>query len=76
MMTCQALTELVTSYLERRLPLLQRLQFQVHLGMCGSCRAYLHQMRQTIDTLGKLPPEPIQPEIRDQLLEQFRDWKG
>jgi predicted anti-sigma-YlaC factor YlaD len=76
MMTCQELTELITDYLERRLPLLQRWRFQAHLGMCRHCRAYLHQMRKTIDTVGHLPGEPMEPEVRDRLLEQFRNWKS
>jgi predicted anti-sigma-YlaC factor YlaD len=75
MITCQQLTELVTDYLERRLPLLDRMRFQLHLGMCRHCRAYLHQMRKTVETLGHVPPDPIEPEVRDQLLDQFRNWK-
>ena len=76
MLTCQQLTELVTNYLERRLPFSQRVAFQMHLGMCRHCRAYLQQMKQTIRTLGKLPSEPIPPDVREMLLERFRQWKA
>jgi len=76
MMTCQQVTELVTSYLERRLPLRDRLRFQMHVGMCRHCRRYLRQMRLTIRTLGRLPPEPIPIEVRDELIVRFRRWKG
>lgn len=76
MLSCKELTELVTDYLEGRLPFWQRMSFQLHLGMCGHCRAYLRQMRLAIRTAGKLPAGPIPPEVREQLLLRFRDWKG
>ena len=74
-MTCRELTELVTDYVERRLSWRQRLQMELHLGMCRDCRAYLHQMGETIRTLGELPPDPVHPEVRAKLLDRFRDWK-
>jgi predicted anti-sigma-YlaC factor YlaD len=76
MITCQQLTELITDYLERRLTLVQRLRFEAHLGMCRHCRAYLDQMRKTIETLGRLPTDPIEPDVRDKLLAQFKNWKS
>jgi anti-sigma factor RsiW len=75
MLTCRELTELVTDYVEGRLSFLDRLRFQMHLGMCRHCRAYLRQFKQTIQALGKLPPESIPPEVQQALLERFRDWK-
>lgn len=75
-MTCQELTELVTDYLERKLSLLDRVRFQFHIGLCLGCRTYLRQMRQTLRVLGALPAEPIPPNVRDALLERFRNWKA
>lgn len=75
MLTCQQLTELVTDYLEGRQPLMQRLRFELHLGMCVHCRAYLRQMKATIRTIGALPPEPLPPEICAALMERFREWR-
>ncbi len=72
MLTCQQLTELVTDYLEGRLSFMERVSFQMHLGMCGHCREYLRQMKMTVRTLGKLPAEPIPAGARDDLLARFR----
>ncbi len=72
MLTCQQLTELVTEYLEGRMSLWRRAQFQMHLGMCKHCRAYLHQMRTTIRTLGSLPQEQMSADIKAELLKRFR----
>ena len=75
MLTCQELTDLVTDYLEGRQTFAQRLRFQMHLGMCRHCRAYLRQFKQTIPTLAQLPREPIPPDVQQALLERFRNWK-
>ncbi len=75
MLTCQELTELVTDYLEGRLSLWDRMRFGMHVGMCRHCRAFLRDRRLTIETLGRMPEDPIPPDVRDALLERFRDWK-
>jgi len=72
MLTCRQLTELVTEYLEGRMPFWRRVQFQMHLGMCRHCRAYLHQMRTTTDALGRLPEEPVPDDVEAELVERFR----
>ena len=72
MLTCQQLTELVTEYLEGRMSLWRRAQFQMHLGMCKHCRAYIHQMKTTIRTLGSLPQEQMPADIKAELLKRFR----
>jgi predicted anti-sigma-YlaC factor YlaD len=71
---CQELVELVTDYLEKRLPESTRARFETHLAQCSGCRTYLEQMRQTLRALGRLPTESIEPAAREGLLEVFRDW--
>ena len=72
---CQELVELVTDYLEKRLPDSLRVRFETHLAQCSGCRTYLEHMRQTIRALGRLPTASIEPAARERLLEVFRDWK-
>lgn len=76
MLTCREVAQLVTDYLEGRQPLVQRLRFQLHLGMCRHCRAYLRQMKLTVDALGRLGEKPIPPEMSHEVLERLRTWKG
>lgn len=59
MLACRELTELVTEYLEDQLSFGQRLRFEMHIGLCRHCRAYLRQMRHTIRTLGSLREDAI-----------------
>ena len=72
---CQQLVELVTDYLENRLPEPERIRFEAHLGLCSGCRTYLEQMRLTVRALGQLTEESIEPETRQRLLVAFRDWR-
>ena len=71
---CRELVELVTDYLEDRLPPADRARFEAHLKDCEACRSYLEQFRQTIRALGRLPEESLSPEARDTLLAAFRTW--
>ncbi|MEW6364752.1 MAG: zf-HC2 domain-containing protein [Acidobacteriota bacterium] len=75
MLTCKELTEIITDYIEGRLTLFQRISFQLHLGMCRHCRAYLRQMRLTVRTLGKMPTMSVPQDVEQELLKRFRDWK-
>jgi len=75
-LTCQELVELVTDYLEDALPPAERARFDSHLSDCDACRAYLHQIRTTLDLLGHLSPEDIDPDAERTLLRVFRTWKA
>jgi anti-sigma factor RsiW len=72
---CQQLVELVTDYLEGRLPPDERRRFEAHLALCRGCRTYVEHLRQTIRALGSLTEESIEPEARQRLLNVFRDWR-
>ena len=74
-LSCRELVELVTEYLERRLPFDERTRFELHLGYCDSCRSYLRQMREVLETAGELTEEAVEPEARSSLLAAFRDWR-
>jgi anti-sigma factor RsiW len=73
-LTCQALVELVTAYLEGTLPEPERRRFDAHLDECPYCGTYLEQMRQTIRLIGKLSEESLDPEVRETLLARFHNW--
>lgn len=75
-LTCKAVTEAITDYLEGNLGFVDRMRFQMHLGFCRGCRRYLRQMRLTLRTFSTLPTEPIPPAVRDELLQRFRTWKA
>jgi anti-sigma factor RsiW len=74
-MDCNELVELVTAYLDGSLDTEARSRFDVHLLECDGCANYLQQFRATVDTLGKIDEEAIDPAFRDRLLNTFRDFK-
>jgi hypothetical protein len=73
--TCQEVVELVTGYLERRLPPDEAARFEEHIVFCDGCEFYLDQMRTTIATVGRIAEEDMPDATRDRLLAAFREWK-
>ncbi len=73
MLTCQAVVELVTDYLEDSLVASDRASFEAHLATCDACTIYVDQTRRTVHavrTVGQdLPVPPC-----DDLVEAFRDY--
>ncbi|MDO3636368.1 zf-HC2 domain-containing protein [Mycolicibacterium sp. KC 300] len=74
-MDCNELVELVTAYLDGSLDPDTRARFDVHLVECDGCEHYLQQFRTTVDTLGRIGDDAIEPAFRDRLLDAFRDWR-
>ena len=75
-LTCEELVELVTEYLETALSPAVRMRFEEHMMTCPSCQAHLDQMKQTIETVGRLSTDALSAEAERDLLDAFRDWKG
>ncbi len=73
--TCREIAELITDYLDGSLTFRERIGFQLHLGLCFACRNYLRQMKYTIATLRQLPPDPVPPHVKEELLKRFQNWK-
>lgn len=73
-MICKELVEVVTDYLEGRMPAERRLLFEEHVAFCSWCRTYLDQMQDTIRATGSLKEEELSPKTRDALIDVFRDW--
>ncbi|MGH7154382.1 MAG: anti-sigma factor family protein [Acetobacteraceae bacterium] len=72
MPTCRDVSELVTDYLERALPLRRRIGVFLHLRQCEACRRYLDQMRKTIRFLSSHPPPPPPPDVEQTVLTRVR----
>ena len=75
-MPCQELVEVITDYLDGALSATDRARFEAHLGECDACGDYVEQFRQTIALTGRIEPEELPPQTREQLLSAFRDWRG
>jgi len=73
-MDCNEFVELVTAYLEGQLDPDARRRFEEHLAECEGCERYLDQIRRTVKSLGDLPADSLDGQVRDRLLATFRDW--
>jgi anti-sigma factor RsiW len=75
-LTCRELVELINDFLEEAMSPEERTRFEEHLVYCDPCANYVGQMRRTIDLVGTLREEDIDPDARDQLIGAFRGWKA
>ncbi len=75
-LACQQAVELVTDYLEGSLPRSARRRFERHLAGCPHCTEYLAQMRETIRLTGRLEPEDLSPQMREEFVGLYRRWLG
>lgn len=75
-LACREIVELVTDYLESRLPEEDRTRFELHLVFCDACRTYVRQMRQVLAATGKLSEESVPDDVKQSLLQAFRGWKA
>ena len=75
-LTCQALVELVTDYLDEALPSTVRWRLERHLAACPGCQSYLDQIRLTILATGQTSRRDLPVEVTPELLQLFRIWKS
>ena len=73
---CQQAVELVTDYLEGTLSRAARRRFEAHLAICPHCTEYLAQMRETISLTGRVAPEDLSPQMRDEFVDLYRRWQS
>jgi anti-sigma factor RsiW len=71
--SCQEVVEVVTDYLEGRLPPEDAAIFEAHLDLCDGCRWYLEQIQATIAAVGRIEDEEVPAELRDTVLAAFRN---
>jgi anti-sigma factor RsiW len=71
-LVCRQAVALVTDYLDGVLPRRQRRRFEAHLRNCPNCSRYLEQIRLTIDTVGHVEPDELDPETKDELIDLYR----
>jgi anti-sigma factor RsiW len=71
-LVCRQAVALVTDYLDDVLPRRQRRRFEAHLRKCPNCHRYFEQIRITIDTVGHVEPEALDPEVKADLIDLYR----
>ena len=74
-LVCRQAVALVTDYLDGRLSAADRARFEAHVADCPHCRTYLEQIRTTIELVGRVEPEDLDPQVQDELIALYRQWK-
>ena len=75
-LVCRDAVELMTDYLEGALSERDRARLETHLSACPHCSEYLAQMRRTLDLLGRIEPDELDPQVQDELVALFRRWNA
>ena len=72
-LACRQVVELVTAYLDDQLSAADRVGFDAHLAGCDDCSTYVAQFVHTLNALGAMPREELDPRALDALLAVFHD---
>lgn len=75
-LVCRQAVQLVTDYLEGALSRRDRERFEAHLRGCPHCSEYLRQIRATIASVGRVEPESLDPQAREDLVALYRQWRA
>jgi anti-sigma factor RsiW len=75
-LVCQQAVELVSDYLEGALSRADRRRYEAHLTGCPHCTEYLAQMRKTIELTGTLTPDDLTPQMQDDFIGLYRQWRA
>lgn len=71
-MVCRELVEVASDYLEARLSEAETLWTEEHLAKCDACRAYVAQIRTTIESLRGLADRDLDSDRREAILAAMR----
>ena len=71
---CRQAIALITDYIEDTMSARDRARLEAHLADCPHCSEYLAQMRVTINTLGHIEPDDLDPAALDDLVRLYEEW--
>jgi anti-sigma factor RsiW len=69
---CGDVTRRLSDYLDSALPPDERQGVETHLATCEACRKSLQSLRATVGLLGRLPLEPMPPDLKARLLRHLK----
>lgn len=72
--TCEEVVALASEYLEGAMAAERMTAFELHLNFCDGCSTFIDQIRETAATARRLSEEQVPEELRQQLIDAFRDW--
>ena len=70
-LTCRDVTDRVSKYLDGCIPILTKVQVDLHLASCTHCRAYVQQIDLVSSALKSLPKLYPSPANRVRLRQRF-----
>jgi anti-sigma factor RsiW len=75
-MTCAEVAARLTDYLDGALAPADRARLAAHLEECEDCRVFVAQFAQTLNAIGSLRTDDLDPDCLPALLDAFRAHAG
>lgn len=72
MLSCKHIVDLGTDYLDQELGFWKKTEMKMHLMICGHCRRYIKQLKQTITVLAHWRLKQPTQEQLDQLKSNYQ----
>ena len=73
---CREVVDLLDDHLDGLLSARDRARIEHHLAGCPHCLLHLEQMRATLAATRRIPGEPVDAGVLDELLRAFRECHG
>jgi len=75
MLTCREIASSVTDYLERKMPLLERIRVGHHIRKCRGCQEFISNMKNTVEFTQAIDDEcACNEETKKNLSSIFKSW--
>jgi anti-sigma factor RsiW len=75
-LVCRDAVELVTAYLDDTLGSRSRAALERHLAACPHCDEYFAQIKLVRAAAGRVEPEQLAPQARQDLLSLYERWRA
>lgn len=73
MFSCKDITERASDYVDRRMSLVERMQYRLHVFICHRCREYLDQFRAMIAALRSARRAPAPESVDETVANLLRE---
>ena len=75
-LVCRQAVALMSDYVEGVLDRRDAARLEAHLAECPHCSEYLVQLRTTIEALGRVEVDDLEPRVVDELVVLYRRWQA
>lgn len=76
MLRCHDIQKIASDYIDKRLPITQRIKIRLHIVICHHCNRFVKQLRATISVIQRLPANEPSTDVVDAQVERLLKQRG